>query len=300
MPAFAFILLLISSIMIGIMSILRKEYQITNGTKLSATLFFSLCASVIGFVFGVVSDFKGLSFDFRTLAFGCVYAIIATATASICIYGTAFGNVSTLLLWAMLGSLVLPSVFGVITQPDINRLTIFKGLGFLMALICILINFVFDKDKEKSNIRFKILCAIVFFTQGSALIIFNLKTRFCHKVSDMGFVATYMFFTVLLTLLVLVFMAIKNRSVIGELRRTITLRSVALMIGYAILFLGSEVIALKCAGLIPLIMQAPISFCIPIITTAAMDYIVYKTKLNKSGVLQIVFACLCCACFIFA
>ncbi len=293
----ALLLVTASSMMLGVMSILRKGYQITNRAGMPETMFFTLFISVLGFCMGSIAN-GGIQIDATSLVFAGVYAVISTVTASICIYATKFGSVSTLLLWAMLGSLVLPSVFGLLTQPDTNRITIYKLFGFAMALICMIINFAVDKSRQKSDVRFKLLCAVVFFTNGSALIVFNLKNRFCENFPNMAFVAEYMAVSAVLTFLCLAVMSLKNKKVWISVKSTVNKRSVFLMLTYAALFFLSECLALKCSGMIPLIMQAPITFCIPILTTAGIDYVVYKEKLNKVSLWQMIFACLCCISFI--
>lgn len=110
---------------------------------------------MIGFVFGIALN-KGFEYDVLSMIFAGIYAIISTVTASICIGVTAYGNVSALLLWAMLGSLVLPSLFGVVTQPNINAVTIYKVFGFFMALICVILNFIAAKNKKKDNLKIQV------------------------------------------------------------------------------------------------------------------------------------------------
>ncbi len=296
MPILPFLLVCTGSVMVSIMSILRKEYQIQNGKGLTTTIFFSLFISIIGFLFALLVN-KGFEFDLPSLFFAGIYALISTVTASICICATAYGSVSTLLLWAMLGNLVLPSLFGIITQPAENSLSPSKILGFLMALVCVVINFVVDKNKKRSDFRFKLLCALVFFTNGSALIIFNLKNRLCDNISNIGFISEYLLLTVAITSIWLICINIKNKAVFQNIKSTITRKSFTIMICYAGLFLASELLALLCSGILPLVIQAPISFCVPIITTAIIDYLVYKVKLTKLNFIQIIFALLCCFCF---
>ncbi len=297
MQLYAILLIIISSLILGIISIFRKEYQIINGTTLSVTLFFILVISVIGFLFGIILN-KGITLDLTSVIFAFIYSIITVVTTAICIYATAFGNISTLLLWAMLGSLVLPSLFGVITQPSENSLTVYKIIGLLLALICMAINFSADKNTAKSNKKFKLLCAVVFFTNGSALIVFNLKNRFCANITNMDFIAQYMLFSAIITALYLLLKAFLGNSVFPTLKSTLNKKSIILMISYSILFFVSEILALKCTGLIPLIIQAPITFSVPIITTALIDYAIYKVKLQKYNYVQMLFAFLSCISFI--
>ena len=103
-------LLLLSSVFMGIMSILRKEYQERNSISLMPTVLFLIGVSIIGAGVSVAAG-HGLRISGLSLSLAVWYAVISAVTAFICIYGTAFGNVSEILLFASLGNLVLPSLY---------------------------------------------------------------------------------------------------------------------------------------------------------------------------------------------
>ena len=140
-------LLLISSVFMGIMSILRKEYQKRNSISVMPTVLFLFCVSIIGAGVSVAAG-HGLHISGLSLSLAVWYAVISAVTTFICIYGTAFGNVSEILLFASLGNLVLPSLYGFIMQAADNRLTVYKSIGFLLAAVCMVINFLGGERKK--------------------------------------------------------------------------------------------------------------------------------------------------------
>lgn len=114
----------------------------------------------------------------------------------------------------------------------------------------------------------------------------------------MGFITEYMLLTAIMTTMCLLIIGLKNKKAFADMRSAFSKHSIAVIICYALLFFSSELLSLLCSGMIPLVMQAPMAFCVPIITTAVIDYVVYKVKLTKLTVIQMVFAALCCIGFV--
>ncbi len=289
-------LLLISSVFMGIMSILRKEYQKRNSISVMPTVLFLFCVSIIGAGVSVAAG-HGLHISGLSLSLAVWYAVISAVTTFICIYGTAFGNVSEILLFASLGNLVLPSLYGFIMQAADNRLTVYKSIGFLLAAVCMVINFL-GGERKKSNAVYKLLCVLVFFSQGSALIILSLKNTYCAEISNYEFIAQHMLITIVIMTVILIVNLFKNKNdTINGVKRIFDKGCMVIILLYAVLFFSSDLLGMKCVGMIPLTVQATMKFCMPIITTAVLDRIFYKTKLTKTNVLQMILAFLCCICF---
>lgn len=289
-------LLLLSSIFMGIMSILRKEYQERSSISLMPTVIFLIGVSIIGAVVSAVAG-HGLRISGPSLSLAVCYAVISAITTFICIYGTAFGNVSAIILLASLGNLVLPSIFGFITQPDQNSLSAYKAVGFLLAICCMVMNF-WGSEHKKSNAVYKFLCALVFFSQGSALIILSLKNTYCPDISNYEFITQHMLTTVAIMAVILIANLFKNKKDTAEcIKKALNKGCMAIILSYAVLFFLSDLLAMKCVDMIPLTVQATMKFCIPIITTAVLERIFYKTKFTKANILQMTLAFLCCICF---
>ena len=293
--------MVIANSFIGIMSQLRKSYQIKHGTGLITTLMFSMLISIFGAIGGGLT---GTPLELEPLSFvlSLCYAALTTITASLCICGTAFGNISVLILYATLGSLVIPSVYGLIFLPNENQLSIIKIIGYLLAFFCLALNFFKSKkdSKEKSSNKFKLFCFIVFFTNGSALVVYNLENRFCSDYPYFSFITEYMIISAIVSALIIAILLLAKKMPVKQTVMPIfNKKTLLIAIGYAALFFIAEFLGIKCAGMIPLIIQAPISFCIPIIITAILDYVLYREKLSRMNVYQIIASLLCAACFIF-
>lgn len=293
----ALLLIILASSGVGLMGELRKVYQVKNGTGVISTalfmLFFNIFAVIGGFT---VSD----SIPLTMAGIGCAtaFAVSSLVTAILCLVGTAWGNISIIITCALLGKLILPSVYGIVALPSENVLTIYKILGFILAGVSLFLNFVPEKSesKNKNALKFKIACITVFFTQGSALIIYNLVSRL--GIAGNGFVTMYMAVSVILMLIAIVISFFKNPDAFkNEIKRTMSWGSILIIIGYAILTFVSDKLSLTCSGMVPLIFQAPVEFCVPIVVIAIIDFLIYREKLSKRQCIQLLTAFLSCGCF---
>lgn len=294
----ALLLIILASSGVGLMGELRKIYQVKNGTGIISTalfmLFFNMIASIGGLAFS-----EAIPFTLPGIGMALIFAVAALVTAVLCLVGTAWGNVSVIVACAMLGKLILPSAYGMIVLPEENVMTISKAFGFVFAFVTLFLNFVPDKTNQKNEhaLKFKLACITVFFTQGSALIIYNLVTRM--GLAGNGFVTLYMAISAILTGIAILFALLKNKNTFQtELKNSLSKTSVFIIIGYAILNFVSDKLSLTCSGMVPLIFQAPVEFCVPILVIALIDFIIYREKLNKRQLIQLATAFLSCGCFL--
>ena len=294
----ALLLIILASSGVGLMGELIKVYQVKNGTGIISTVLFMLFFNVIAAAGGLAFS-EALTLSLPGIGMALVFAVAALVTAVLCLVGTAWGNVSVIVACAMLGKLILPSAYGMIVLPEENVMTIAKGFGFLFAFITLFLNFVPDKSGKKNEhaLKFKLACLIVFFTQGSALIIYNLVTRM--GLAGNGFVTLYMAISAILTGIAILVAYCKNKNAFQvELKNSFSKTSVLIIIGYAVLNFVSDKLSLTCSGMVPLIFQAPVEFCVPILVIALIDFIIYREKLTKRQLVQLLTAFLSCGCFL--
>ena len=297
MKLVALMLIIIASSEVGLMSELRKIYQLKNGTGIVSTALFMLFFNFFAVIGGLtVSDAIPLTVS----GIGCAaaFSVSSLITAILCLVGTAWGNVSIIVTCALLGKLVLPSVYGMIVLPEDNIMTAYKMLGFIFAFITLAINFMPEKTstENKNAFKFKLACITVFFTQGCALIIYNMVNRM--GIAGNGFVTMYMAISMMLMLLAIIVPFFRNPSALKkEIKGTLSLKSILIIIGYAVLTFTSDKLSLTCSGIVPLIFQAPVEFCVPIVVIAIIDFIIYRERLSKRQYVQLLTAFISCGCF---
>lgn len=284
---------------VGIMAILRRFYQKNVGSSLVDTLFFSFLSSSAAFLIGFLLN-GGFAFEWLTTLFALGYAGLSTVTAILCIVASKYGSASRAILYGSMGTLVLPSCFGLLFDPS-DTLNPAKVLGFLFALGALLVGFRRQTGSDTDSRQMKRLQLAIFFTNGLALVVFKLMNMLRPGFSQSAFVTQYMLLSAAATGCLLLACLITgrktaSRAMLQKARRPAVLLTAAV---YAAAFYLSDSFSMKCTALIPLTIQAPLSFCLPILCTAALEYFIYRQKLEKYDLLQIVFAIFCSVCFVF-
>ena len=122
-----YLMILVSSILCCIMSALRKEYQEKVEPNLKTTVFFmglsSLFVCAIGFFYEIFAGFsiiKGI--DYFTLILSASFALDLVINTILCIFGSKYGSLAILTVFARLGTLVISAVYGLIYDPVRNEI----------------------------------------------------------------------------------------------------------------------------------------------------------------------------------
>lgn len=308
----AYFYLILSSVLLSVMSLLRKEFQRKNGS-LYSILFFSVFAALIIVLCGnVVSACRGFQIykkiDAAIIAAASIYGLVTLGSTMLCILGTKFGNVSVLVMFATLGQIVLSSVYGLMFDAENNRFSVSVIIGYMITAVIIALSFLSSKgpqdEKRRKNKKiFLFFCVALFLVNGLALPILSLFTRMRPAYSGTDFLTISSAFTFLyggIFLLVLCVCKKKKPSSVPDVgaiekspERGISKYSVLLIILYAFVYFGSDLLALLCTSLIPIVIQAPLSFSISIVVLTIFDFIIYKERPSKSNMIQMILAVIC-------
>lgn len=292
-----YILLVASSLCLSVMAMMRKMYQENVGTRLEGTLWFSAISSFIAFGIGYFIS-GGFEFEPVVSLLASAYAFCCTSTAILLIVGTKFGSVSKTIMYATMGSLVLPAIFGLAFDPE-DRLTLEKALGFLFAILTFFAGTP-QRGNESGEKKGTWINITVFFTNGLALVVFKTKALLRPEFSQSAFVSEYMLIAATVSLILFAYLALRRKNGIGcvEIRKLLGRKALWPIVTYAVLFFLADYLAINCTSMIPLTVQAPLSFCLTILGTAMLEFVIYKQTFNKKDYVQMVFALLCSVCFV--
>jgi hypothetical protein len=298
-----YLLILLSSILLCAMAAARKEYQRKADATLPSTLVFmgisSFFVCLIGVVYCIVTDFALIrQADGFIVGLGAVFAVILTVNTCLCIFGAKYGSLAVITMFATLGTLVISTVYGLITDPLKNELNGFNIAGLCLAFFIIALSFIAEKYKKKKaeekteNRSAKIylfICLAVFLFNGSALSVYSIFTTYRAGYGGFNFIFLYLFFCVLLCAVSLGVFCLHSKAkekTVG-LAKCVSIRSLICTILYGVLFFGAEFCALTTTSLLPIVIQAPLSFAMNVIIVALADYLIYKQKLTKIQLIQI-------------
>lgn len=283
------------------MAMLRKYYQENVGSDLTATLWFSTLSSFAAFLIGLIFS-GGFGFDYVIMLCALAYAFMCTTTSMLCLIGAKYGSVSGTILCASMGTLILPSLFSGVFDSE-STLSALQIVGFLFAILAMLTGFAGQhrsgKEAGKEGKKLRWIQVAVFLTNGMALVIFKALSLFRPGFHQGAFVTEYMLLAAIASFLLLILVSKHNKK--GEKNtaqdKFLSRQAILAALAYAAVFFTADYLALNCTSRIPLAIQAPLSFCLPIICTAVLEWLVYKQKFGYKDYLQMVFALACSVCF---
>ena len=305
-----YFLILLSSICMCFMTASRKEYQRKVDASLKSTLIFmgasSLFVCIIGVVYSCFTNFAIIkSADSLVIGLGVLFAFILTVNTCLCIFGAKYGSLAMITTFATLGTLVISTIFGLITDPIKNKLTTFSIIGLVLAVIIIALGFISGVNKNsqvsenKNNKIFIFICLAIFIFNGSALSVYSVFTSNRASYGGFNFIFLYLFFCVVLCALVLLvlYLISKRKNEKFGFKTYTTGKPLLCMLFYGIVFFCSEFCALTTTSILPIVIQAPLGFAMNVVIVAIADYLIYRQKLTKMQLIQIAIAILSGVCF---
>ena len=316
----AYVFLVVSAICLSVMAVLRKKYCDESGSGVIPILRFMVLQGIIAAAILAVYAFmsgQGEAFketDLFTMI--CVFATAActSVTLVICICGVKYGNLTLLIMFATLGSLVLSSVYGVFFDGERNGIGVFKIIGFVLTAAILTLSIPFkrksnsesDEAKTERDVRqnvknkkiYALLCVIVFFTNGVVLVFYSAMTKYRPEYPAPNFIVLYMATLATISVILCIVYAVINKGNVILNNDTKLGKQLLLIVAYSVAAVLSEVLSYNCTSLIPIIVQAPLSFTIEILLTGVADYVMFKAVPDKVQIAQMALAVICSVCFV--
>lgn len=311
-----YLFILLSSLFICVMSAVRKEYQRSFGATLKSTLVFigvsSLFVCLIGLVYCLATDFAPVKqADGFIVGLSAIFALILTVNTCLGIFGSKYGSLAVLIMFATLGTLVISTAYGLIADPLKNRLSWFHIVGLCIVGGIIALSFFAEKYKAgqtdegkksggKNGKMFILICLMAFLFNGVALSEYSIFTTNRPEYSGVNFIFWYLFFCVLICAIVLgvLFLMDRRRGRAFGVQEYLQKKALGCAIAYGVVFFLSEFFALTTTSLLPIVIQAPLSFAMNVVTVAIADYVIYKQKLTKVQLVQMALAIISGICFV--
>lgn len=190
-----YIMLFIATILFSVQFLFNKKYEEEQGTSFNGAMVFSLFASLISFVVLMIINRLKLSFSVFSACMALVYAIISILYNIIAIKSLGMVNLSVFSVFAMLGGMVLPSVFGIAFYDE--SVTVLKTLSFVMIAVALFFAVDF---KEKSGK--KIYYFLVFMLNGLVGVVSVIHQQNVEAVDSMSFYALSMLISAIISLVI--------------------------------------------------------------------------------------------------
>lgn len=305
-----YLFILINSLLLCGMTAVRKEYQLSAGATIKSTVVFmclsSLFVTVIGIIYACFTDFALVTnADGLVIGLSALFAVILTVNTCLCIFGAKYGSLAILTMFAILGTLVISTVYGLVVNPEVNKLNGYNIIGLVLAGVVISLGYVAEKLKSKESAKanknskiFILICLLVFLFNGSALSIYSYFTSNRASYGNFNFIFLYLFIcTVLCGAILLVLWLTRKNKGESAVKTTFKAKPLVFTLIYGAVFMLAEFFSLTTTSILPIVIQAPLSFAVEVVIVAIFDFFVYKQKLTKIQIAQIVLAIVSGVCF---
>ncbi len=303
-------MILLNSVFMCVMAAMRKEYQRKADANLKSTLIFmgvsSLFVCLIGLGYCVFTEFALIKqVDGFVVGLGALFAFILTVNTCLCIFGAKHGSLAMITTFATLGTLVISTVYGLITDSAKNKLSVFNCIGLALAVAIVVLSFIGNRSNKeqigenKNKKVFIFICLAVFLFNGSALSVYSIFTSNRENYGGFNFIFLYLFFCVLICTIALgvLYIINKKKQLPFAMKDCVSGKALICSLIYGIVFFFAEFCALTTTSILPIVIQAPLSFTMNVVIVAVVDYLIYKQKLTKMQLFQIGLAILSGVCF---
>ncbi|MBQ5927475.1 MAG: hypothetical protein IIX01_06105 [Clostridia bacterium] len=301
------------------MATVRKEYQRSTNAALKTAIVFVIVSSLfvcaVGLIHCIGTNFSWVKkMDGFVVKLSLAYAVILTVTTILCVIGTKYGSLAMVVMFATLGILVISTLYGLIFEPEKNRLNAFNIIGFFIVAVIIALNFISEKKKETANGEtetknkkiFVLICLGVFVFNGCALSVYSIFQTHRPTYGGFNFIFLYLLFSILFCLVFLFGLFLFERKKKDDNEREsgsvsvkdcLKLRPFLCSCAYGAVFVVAEICSLSAIAILPIVIQAPLAFAVDVIVVATADYFLYRQKLSKLQLFQMALAVLSGICF---
>lgn len=259
-----YLLLIIATVLFSSQFLFNQKYQQEAGSKINASLVFSIVTSIVSVVLMfIIGGFK-IDFSAFSLIIAFIYAITLILYVIASIKAFSVVNLSVYSVFAMLGGMLLPFIYGITFNGE--PLTPNK----IICCILIGISLFLTTNKNSGNKKGKIYYIAVFFLNGLVGVLSTIHQSNENAVDSSSFMG--------LTQACVFFIALIIFFVSRQKKPTINVKTICFSSGYA-LFSGT-------ANLLALIAltKLPASVQYPIITGGTMVFSLFISLLRKEKI----------------
>lgn len=267
---------------------------------------YSLFISLVGLIYQCFTGFSIFhEIDSLVVWLAVGYSVIVTFSTILCIVAAPHGSLAVFNMFATLGQVVISTVYGVIFDSENNTIGLWNGLGLGLVFIILFLSLLEaqnEKQKQTGHNKkmFIILCFLIFFVNGGALVVYSLLTKHRPNYGGVDFIVLYSCLCFLFCALAFGLYCVKREKRLqtkSVLKNSLNKISIGCIAFYSLVFILSEWCALYVTSLLPIVIQAPLSFVAGLVIVLLFDWIFYKEKISKINFIQSILSVGCVILF---
>lgn len=276
-------LLLVSGFLFSSEFIFTKLFEKYKGSTYKETVNFVFLTGLIMFLLlFAVNGFK-IEFSLVSVLYAFLLALLNVIANIVSIKAVPIGSLVVLTLFMMSGGTVVPFMVGIFFLNEQINLASALALFLLMFALFLPLFKKKDKAENKINTLFIILCILTFALNGANATVGKLHQINPNSVDTIDMLTIKYMFRTIFGLLMLFTVTSKN-----QVKDLFEKKSIGCSAGYAIVHAVATVLQLFCAVTENATLIYPLITGGTLIFTPLLTLIIFKEKLDKCTIWQIV------------
>ncbi|MCR5484689.1 MAG: DMT family transporter [Clostridiales bacterium] len=288
-----YLILVIGALMCSVQFLFIKLYQKTAGESLKGSMIFSFFGSVFSAIIVLVCGKFSIEFSVFSLLLAFFVSVVGISVTAVGIKTMQMGKLSVYTLFMMLGGMILPFILGVTFLGERPSVCCIIACIIVAAALCI--PALEKTDGKKSPPIFFVLCAGLFFLNGSYSCLNKLHQINKNAVDTFSFLFLVFMWMMLITGLVIIFSRFDKKTPPVK----VTGKGVLAALGYAAFSSAGSICLVGSAKHVNASLLFPVVTGGTIVFSALCGWIFYKEKPNRYAVVEIVMAVAATILFMF-
>ena len=270
-----YLMIIAATFLFSTQFVLNNGYRKESGNTWNASAKFSLYSSVTGFIaLGIVNKFH-FEFSIFSLIVAVVYAVVCISLAYSSIKAFTYANLSVYSVFAMIGGMLLPFVYGIICGEEFKLIRV---VCCVLIAICVAMS-INKAQHSKKAIKYYMA---VFTLNGLVGVISKFHQSYTELCVDSG---SFMMMTKIVTVVICTLVLLSRKE------RSFYVSKKALL--YSVLY--SVVNSMGNLMLLVALLHIPASVQYPVVTGGTIVFstlfvIMKKEKLTKREIIAAVIA----------
>lgn len=294
-----YILLIIAVFLFSIQFVFTKVYQKQRGNSFLAAIIMGIIACIAFIPYYLILNGGKIEFTIYSFFISLISSLLNIVCTVFGLKVLSVANLSVYSIFLLLGGMLVPSVYGLLTGEKITSL---KVISILFVIVSLLLTVQKDEKNKKTSLYAVIGYAIIFLTNGlTSVCTFMHQKSNLDTVSTEGYLLLGAFSRLALSLIILIVYMIwkkikhkeKAKLAIDGMNKVASLRgwmiSIAVVLGYAAVHGTAQLLSTMTATYLDASVQSTIITGGCIFLSAAFG-LFFGEQFTKKGLLSLSFA----------
>ena len=299
-----YILLVLAIVCFSLQFVFMRFYEKSVDQNMTNMLIMLVVVNIFGALLYLALGGFNINYSAFSIFWASVYAIIMIPYFLLGIKVLSLGSLAIYSIYMMLGGMFVPFLYGIIFLQE--EVTIGKILGCMGFIICVILQYVCNTDKEKDKEKkskkdtliFLALCLLIFFINGFTGVIAKVHQIDYRAIDEISFTVISCAITAIISFIMLVISILINRKKVLKIKLSLKVKPLLIMLLLGVAMHTGNFFHLKAAINVPASVQFPLVSSGVIVLSAICSFFVFKEEIK--GKERVALVCAFISAFLFA